>query len=437
MRSATDMAAKTPPFSGTDSEITGLSGRASINTGSLFFNPDLSRLTTGRSTSLFAQDISAHHARLGSAIAGRRILVTGGAGSIGSATIELLLGYAPAAVHVIDIAENGLVELVRDFRSRPKPLVTGELRLLPIDFGSAATERLLQSEAPYDLVLHFAAHKHVRSEKDVPSIVQMLDTNVIKARRFLKWLVQYGHDTRCFAVSTDKAANPTSLMGASKRLMEHVLFSGLTGARHVTSTRFANVAFSNGSLLQGFLYRLARSQPLAVPREVRRYFVSSREAAEICLLSAAIAPHCQITFPRLDPSEHLRPLVDIALSLLEQLDLRPCFYDDEAEACAAALNDLKRGCYPVLLTPLDTSGEKPYEEFVAADESPIETEFSALRAVRYVPPPVRLDDTLSFLETITTDATVTVKKSDITRYLAAAVPGFRHVETGRSLDDRT
>jgi len=365
------------------------------------------------------------------------VLVTGGAGSIGSATIELLLSYAPAAVHVIDLAENGLVELVRDFRSRPRPLVTGELRLLPIDYGSTATQRLLQCEAPYDLVLHFAAHKHVRSEKDVPSILQMLDTNVIKMRRFLLWLAQHGHGKRWFAVSTDKAANPTSLMGASKRLMEHVLFSTSLGRAEVASTRFANVAFSNGSLLQGFLFRLARRQPLAVPRDVRRYFVSSREAAEICLLSAAVAPHNHITFPRLDPRQHLRPLVEIALSLLEFLELRPNLYDDQAKACAAVSKDLQRGRYPVLITPLDTSGEKPYEEFVASDESPAEAGFFALHAVRYVPPPMPLDDVLSFIETITTNSSTFVEKSDIARRLASILPGFRHIETGRGLDDRT
>src|ERR1700733_3651895 len=311
------------------------SGDGLTDTGSLFFDPDLSRLTTGRTASLFAEDIKARDADLRSAFNGRRILVTGGAGSIGSATLELIFRYNPAAVHVIDLAENGLVELVRDFRSRPQPLVSGEFRLLPIDYGSAATERLLQSEPAYDLVLHFAAHKHVRSEKDVPSVIQMLDTNVIKMHRFTKWLQKYGHGKRYFAVSTDKAANPTSLMGASKRLMEHVLFSIGSRDSSITSTRFANVAFSNGSLLQGFLYRLARRQPLAVPREVRRYFVSPREAAEICLLSAVVAAPGHITFPRLDPNEHLRPLVDIAVSLLQHFGLKPAFYEHEVEACAA------------------------------------------------------------------------------------------------------
>src|SRR5579871_3538595 len=166
-----------PPLARMGHAMKAFSGDGLMDTGSLFFDPELSRLTTGRTTSLFAQDIKAQDAALRSAFAGRRILVTGGAGSIGSATLELLFPYAPAAVHVIDLAENGLVELVRDFRSRPEPLVRGEFRLLPIDYGSAATERLLQSERPYDLVLHFAAHKHVRSEKDVPSVIQMLDTN--------------------------------------------------------------------------------------------------------------------------------------------------------------------------------------------------------------------------------------------------------------------
>ena len=413
------------------------SGDGLTDTGSLFFDSELSRLTTSRTSSLFAEDIKARNDDLRSAFAGRRILVTGGAGSIGSTTIELLFAYAPAAVHVIDLAENGLAELVRDFRSRPEPLVSGEFRLLPIDYGSAATERLLQSEPAYDVVLHFAAHKHVRSEKDVPSVIQMLDTNVVKMHRFTKWLQKYGHGKHYFAVSTDKAANPTSLMGASKRLMEHVLFSLASKDSSVTSTRFANVAFSNGSLLQGFLYRLARRQPLAVPREVRRYFVSPREAAEICLLTAAAGAPGHITFPRLDPNEHLRPLVDIAVSLLQKLGLEASFYEHEAKACAAIDTELKRGHYPLLLTPLDTSGEKPYEEFVATDEAPASSQFAALGAVRYVPPSIPLEPAMMFLEQITSSATLKLDKSDIARHVASIVPGFKHVETGRNLDDRT
>ena len=416
--------------------MTGYPERTSLDTDALFFNSSLNRLATGRASSLFASDISAQADSLRSALTGRRILVTGGGGSIGRATVELLFGYAPAAVHVVDIGENALVELVRDFRSRPAPIVTGEFRLLPIDYGSAATERLLQSEVPYDLVLHFAAHKHVRSEKDVPSVIQMIDTNVLKMKRFTNWLLKYGHAKRYFAVSTDKAANPTSLMGASKRLMEHVLFS-VPSATQAVSTRFANVAFSNGSLLEGFLYRLAHRQPLAVPREVRRYFVSAQEAAEICLLTASVAEPRQITFPRLDPAKNLLPLVDIAVALLKHIGLKPAFYSNETDACSSTSAELQRGCYPVLLTELDTSGEKPYEEFVAADESAVATPFVELSALKYVPPPNPLEEALAYLEAIANDATKPAQKSDIARAISLVVPGFRHVETGRSLDDRS
>jgi FlaA1/EpsC-like NDP-sugar epimerase len=406
-----------------------------MDVGSLFFDSGLSRLATDRDTSLLADDMLAYRGRLETNIAGRRVLITGGAGSIGASTAELLLGFKPAAVHMIDVAENALVEFVRDIRSRANRILRSELKLLPIDYGSVAAERFLRSEPPYDFVLHFAAHKHVRSEKDVPSVLQMLDTNVVKMRRFLLWLARYGHCQSCFAVSTDKAANPTSLMGASKRLMEHVLFT--SGAfTTVTSARFANVAFSNGSLLQGFLFRLARRQPLAVPRDVCRYFVSAREAAEICLLGALIAPTGHVVFPRLDASKHLRPLLEIAQGLLKHMELRPSLYDDETSACAAVSDQLKRGHYPVLVTPLDTSGEKPYEEFVAADEVPTEVGFSALQAVRHVPPPEPFDEVLSFIECAVTNADLVVTKSDITKRLASVVPGFHHIEAGRSLDER-
>jgi FlaA1/EpsC-like NDP-sugar epimerase len=226
-------------------------------------------------------------------------------------------------------------------------------------------------------------------------------------------------------------------MGASKRLMKHVLFSIGNNAASATSTRFANVAFSNGSLLQGFLYRLARRQPLAVPREVRRYFVSPSEATEICLLTAGAAASGHITFPRLDPNEQLRPLVDIAVSLLKEFGLEPSFYEHEAEACAATEDELKRGFYPVLLTPLDTSGEKPYEEFVAVDETPVPTKFEALSALRYVPAPIPIEPALAFLDEIASDAGLKLEKSDIARHVASVVPGFKHVQTSRSLDDRT
>src|SRR5436309_6161109 len=312
----------------------------------------------GRSTSFLADDYSRRRSEIEAAVAGRRILVVGGAGTIGAMAAELLCEFRPAALHVLDSNENGLAELVRDFRSRGLP--RGDFRTLPLDYGSPVTERFLRDAAPYDMVMNFAALKHVRSEKDLYSLLQMIDTNVVRQVSFIGWLERYGHTGRYFAVSTDKAANPTSLMGASKRLMEDVVFSA--PAAVVTSARFPNVAFSNGSLLQSFLLRLAKRQPLAVPRDTRRYFISAREAGEICLLAATAAPAGHVLVPRFDPETHLRPLELIAGQTLQHFGLEPVFYEDADEAGRHVEIDRGRHGYPVLLTARDTSGETPYQE---------------------------------------------------------------------------
>ena len=265
---------------------------------------ELDVLVTGRKHSLFEPDMDANAAVLGEAIRGRRVLVLGGGGSIGSITTRILLNYGPKAVHVVDQNENCLAELVRDLRGRPEGLCEVDFRTFPIDYGSPIMERLLNEAERYDVVMHFAALKHVRSEKDLHSAMQMLDTNVVRHIRFKQWLARNDHGRIYFAVSTDKAANPTSLMGASKRLMEDVVFG--VAAEHATSTtsaRFANVAFSNGSLLQSFLQRLEKRQPLAVPRETRRYFISHREAGELCMLAALRIPDQHVAFPKLDPRD--------------------------------------------------------------------------------------------------------------------------------------
>jgi len=400
-------------------------------------DPRLDEIATGRRHSLFDADISARAGDLAGGIEGRRVLVLGGAGSIGAASVQLLLAYQPAAVHIVDVAENALAELTRDLRSRGGPAITAELRFLPLDFGSAAMERLLRGERRYDLVLHFAAQKHVRGEKDLPSLLQMLDTNVLKTRLLLRWLDAYGHSARCFCVSTDKAANPTSLMGASKRLMEQLLFRAAGDFEAATAARFANVAFSNGSLLQSFLIRVSRRQPLAVPRDARRYFISAREAAQICLLAAIMAPTCSTVFPRLDPKEHLRSLVDVAQATLAHLGFRAAPYEDPEAARAAVEREVERGGYPVLMTALDTAGEKPYEEFVSTGEVASEIGLQALCAVRHDGPPAReLDAVLEFLERAVSDAHVPLSKAEVVAALAKVIPGFEHVETGRSLDDR-
>lgn len=400
----------------------------------------LAGLATNRPQDLFRPDVGLRRGDLSRAIAGRRLLVIGGAGSIGSATIGAIAEFRPAALHVVDQNENGLAELVRTLRSQPAGLPIADFRTFPIDFGSAVMHRLIESSPPYDAILNFAALKHVRTEKDAISLLQMLDTNVVKAARLLTWLQAAGYRGRYFSVSTDKAANPVNLMGASKRLMEHVALSGdFTGPEFaaVTSARFANVAFSDGSLLYGFLQRLQKGQAMAVPRGVRRFFVSMAEAGQICMLAAFCAGDRDIVIPRLDPGSDLRDLQEVAERVLVAHGLVPKHYESEEEARANVDADRAAGFYPLLLTSLDTSGEKPYEEFVGSDEVAVEMGLPNLLGVRYEAlAPGEVARSVGRIERMIGDLTVPVDKETIVGELAALLPQFRHIETGRSLDGR-
>lgn len=399
--------------------------------------PMLDHAVLQRKVSHFSPDILRRREALLEAVAGRRVLVVGGGGTIGSATTMLLADLAPACLHVVDQSENYLAELVRDLRGRPGGLAVADFRTLPLDYGSPVMGRLLADEKPYDLVLNFAALKHVRSEKDVYSLLQMIDTNVVRHVRFRRWLNQSGHGRRYFAVSTDKAANPTSLMGASKRLMEDVVFApDLAGGGQQTTARFANVAFSNGSLLQGFLVRLAKMQPLAVPRDTRRYFVSQVESGEICLLAAALGRAGHVLFPRLDPVSELQLLEEVATRVLRLHGYEPEVFDDESRAreCVAALAKRKR--WPLLLTPLDTSGEKPYEEFVGQGEQVVDSGLETLSAVQHVATGALDGEVIAMLEDAVGRVDGPVDKQAIVDAIQSVIPGFAHRETGKTLDDR-
>lgn len=397
----------------------------------------LDRLVLRRENSQFASDLHERQADLRAAVAGKRILVVGGAGTIGSSTTMLISRLAPAALHVVDQSENYLAELVRDLRGRPGGLDIADFRTLPIDYGAPVMGRFLSESAPYDIVMNFAALKHVRSEKDVYSLLQMIDTNVVRHVRFKRWLAQYGHGARYFAVSTDKAANPTSLMGASKRLMEDIVFDiAVPEGALAVSARFANVAFSNGSLLQGFLYRLSKGQPLAAPRDTRRYFVSQQESGEICALAALLGGHEQVLFPKLDPVAELQLLEDVACRVLEHAGLTPELFDDE-DAARAALPALRdEGRWPLLITALDTSGEKPYEEFVGHGEQQVDTGLSTLGAVRHLRSRAISDGVVSMLENAVNSVDGTLDKRAIVAAIESAIPNFSHRETGRNLDER-
>jgi len=403
-------------------------------------NDAMSTLATGRATEMFAEDMRQHRTEIAEQLRGKHVLVIGGAGSIGAATIHALAEFEPEALHVVDTNENCLAELLRDLRSRERGLAVPDFRVLPLDFGSPIMQRFLRDQSPYHIVFNFAAVKHVRSEKDVPSVLHMLETNVLKQARLLEWLGDQGTAYKYFSVSTDKAANPVNLMGASKRLMEHVIFSGAVASSataSVTSARFANVAFSNGSLLQSFLFRLEKRQPLAVPGATRRFFVSLSEAAQTCLLAALCAPDKHIVVPRLHPEKDMHELDSIAMAVLRHQGLVPRIYEDEEEARRNIDADMTVGKYPLLVTPLDTAGEKPFEEFVSDVEETVELGMIQLLGIRYHPAKEdAIRRLLDELRQLVGSPETLVTKRQIIDAVTVVVPEFQHTETGKNLDDR-
>jgi FlaA1/EpsC-like NDP-sugar epimerase len=402
--------------------------------------PDPVSIATGRTTSLFADDLAATTRKIADAVRGRRLLVIGGAGSIGAATVRAVLAYDPAAIHIIDHDENGLTGLVRDLRSAGATKDSLDLQLMPLDYGASVARRFLESAGPYDVVLHFAALKHVRSEKHVASILQMLDTNVLKQQRLISWLNEIGAPQRYFAVSTDKAANPANFMGASKRLMEQLIFTRTCtplGDAQRTSARFANVAFSAGSLLAGFGDRIRSRQPIAVPRDTRRFFVSIGEAAEICVLALAALPDGYLAVPRTEGNLDLRELTPIAEAFVMHAGYTPSFYDDEPSARSAIPSDVSRGRWPILRTPRDTDGEKEHEVFIGRGERTSEVGLDALLGVPQTGiDHSTLESTLDALRDLVDHPATAVNRSDLVEIMRRAVPEFDPIQSGRTLDNR-
>jgi len=401
---------------------------------------ELTAIATGRFSSLFQKDWISRLHEVREKANCQRVLILGGAGSIGSSTVSVLSQFDLACLHVVDHNENALVELVRNLRSRPEALQIKDFRALPIDFGSPVMRRHLKIERAYDLIFNFAALKHVRSEKDICSILQMFDTNLVKPLKCWHWLQEVGSDASYFSVSTDKAAEPVNLMGASKRIMEHLMFcekGPMSSARRVTSSRFANVAFSNGSLLESFIQRFEKRQPIAAPVDTRRFFISLTEAGQICVLAAFCGPDRHVMIPRLNPRDDARKLEEIAASFLRSRGVEPRIYREEQAARNNVASDRLENRYPLLLTPLDTEGEKTCERFIGQDEEAVECDMSSILAVRYRPvAPEALADFIGFVESLVSNSNSVVDKRDIVAAVSRVVPEFNHLERRQNLDQR-
>jgi FlaA1/EpsC-like NDP-sugar epimerase len=400
----------------------------------LNINKFIAEHITHRSESMFKADIINNFDLLEKGIKGKSVLVIGGAGTIGSSYIKALLPFKPARLFVVDTNENGLTELTRDLRSTENLYIPEAYKTYPINFADEVFEKIFRNEEPFEIVANFAAHKHVRSEKDEYSVRALLENNVIKARKLLELLKEYKPE-HFFCVSTDKAANPVNIMGASKKLMEDMIMSYSTFFP-ITTARFANVAFSNGSLLAGFIERLMKNQPFSAPRDVKRYFVSPEESGQICLLACMLGNNRDIFFPCLKEDQMLT-FSEISNMFLKTLGYKPieCSSEEEAKQYFSK-HEAKNNEYPVSYFNSDTTGEKPYEEFFTSKENVDFSLFKALGVIKETTakPVVEIDNMISSLNTILNDNNA--KKNDIVKVMEKYIQGFNHIETGKNLDQK-
>lgn len=383
---------------------------------------------------MFRQDIDRNNDLLSQKIQGKSVLVIGGAGSIGSSFIKAILPFRPSSLVVVDTNENALAELTRDLRSTKGMYIPEDFVPYPMDFASPVFRKMFLKRGGFDIVGNFSAHKHVRSEKDIYSVEALLQNNVLHAKQLLELLADYPPE-EYFCVSTDKAANPVNIMGASKRIMEDVIFS-YSDKFPVKTARFANVAFSNGSLPAGFLARIQKLQPLSAPSDVRRYFVSPEESGQICMLACMLGENRAIFFPKLAEAQ-MMTFDAIATELLHAhgYEVLECNSDAEAIEKAELLKTGSRQ-YPVHYSKSDTSGEKPFEEFVTDTESADMERFSSLGVItgKAIPDKKRVQDLFNKLNKAFDKAETT--KEEVVQIMKEYLPNFEHIETGKSLDSK-
>ncbi|MEZ9477059.1 UDP-N-acetylglucosamine 4,6-dehydratase [Vibrio splendidus] len=387
----------------------------------------------GRTDALFTQDIASHEAELSRIVSESRFLVLGGAGSIGQAVTKEIFKRSPKKLHVVDISENNMVEVVRDIRSS-FGYINGDFQTFALDIGSIEYDAFIKADGQYDYVLNLSALKHVRSEKDPYTLMRMIDVNVFNTDKTIQQSIDAGVK-KYFCVSTDKAANPVNMMGASKRIMEMFLMRK-SEEMAISTARFANVAFSDGSLLHGFNQRLLKNQPIVAPNDIKRYFVTPQESGELCLMSCIFGENRDIFFPKLSEALHLISFADIAVKYLEQRGYEPHLCESEDEARELAKTLPSQGKWPCLFTSSDTTGEKDFEEFFTDKETLDMERFANLGIIKN--DPLYQQELLNLFE-----STIGQMKSDrewskeqIVELFFTMIPDFGHKETGKYLDSK-
>jgi UDP-N-acetylglucosamine 4,6-dehydratase len=387
----------------------------------------------GRNEQLFISDISSNKIELGNIVKKSNFLVLGGAGSIGQAVTKEIFKRNPKKLHVVDISENNMVELVRDIRSS-FGYINGDFQTFALDIGSLEYDAFIKADGVYDYVLNLSALKHVRSEKDPFTLMRMIDVNIFNTDKTIKQSIKNG-TKKYFCVSTDKAANPVNMMGASKRIMEMFLMRR-SKEINISTARFANVAFSDGSLLHGFNQRIQKKQPLVAPNDVKRYFVTPQESGELCLMSCIFGENRDIFFPKLSEKLHLISFADVAVKYLEQLGYEACLCKDEEEARNLVKTLPEQGKWPCLFTGSDTTGEKDFEEFFTNEEVLDLDRFENLGIIKNELN-VEEEKLNHFEDKIKELRNIKVwKKDDIVNIFFKMIPGFRHKETGKYLDSK-
>ncbi len=393
----------------------------------------IKKYITKRDESFFEKDILNNKEKLLKEIRDKSILVIGGAGTIGSSYIKAALRFFPSQLVVVDTNENGLTELTRTLRSDYKIKVPDVYLTYPMSFNSDVFYKMLKKHGKFDVIANFAAHKHVRSEKDSFSVEAMIKNNVLDAKRFLDYL-KLNKPSHFFCVSTDKAANPVNVMGGSKKMMENVIMSYSKNLK-ITTARFANVAFSNGSLLYGYIERLLQRQPISCPSDVKRFFVSPEESGEICLITSILGKSGDIYFPKLNKDQMLN-FKSITIDYFKYLnkEIKICKNENEAKVFASQMKD--DSAYPVYFFETDTSGEKLYEEFYTNDDK---VNFNLYKSIGVITNSIKpsyseMDTAIKELENLFKRGSYS--KEDIIKVINKIVPSFNHIETGKNLDDK-